>query len=311
MVTKTTQTEIRRVCSVCNQENYDYWYKPSQSPGPIVQCKGCGFVYVNPIQSDKALIQEGPVLDDRPAYLLESSDLNDIQGSWEQPIIEKYLNELHAKKLNAQEALGHINSVVSKRGAMLDFGCFCGVFLSAAAQDGWDCYGLEPLVMPAIYARGHFGLQVTTGTLREDTFPPNFFDVVTAFQVFEHLIHPEEEIEKIRKILKPGGLLLIEVPNIDTIMVKFLRAKHRHFVQDHVSFFSSKTLSELLSRMGFQTRKVYYPTRILSLHHFVWWLGKYNQRLSNSMTRLLPDSDHEKTVRINLGDIVAVIAEKK
>lgn len=311
MTSHSHHTELKRICSICGQKNYDYWYKPAQSPGPVVKCQECGFVYVNPIQSTKALIQEGPVLGNRSIHLLESSNLDEIQGSWEQPIIEKYLKESYAKRLNAREALAHLNDFVPDRGAILDFGCFCGVFLSVAAQDGWDCYGLEPLVMPAIYARGHFDLRVTTDTLRENSYPADFFDAVTAFQVFEHLIYPEKEIEKIDRILKPGGILLIEVPNIDTIMVKLLGSKHRHYVQDHVSFFSHKTLDRLLRRIGFQTRSVYYPTRILSLQHFGWWLGKYNQRLGDSISHILPDPILEKTIRINLKDIVAVIAEKE
>lgn len=311
MKNETNQKEIKRVCSVCGQENYDDWFKPPQSPGPVVQCKGCGFVYVNPVQSAQALINEGPVLHDRPTKLLESASLEDIQGSWEEPIITNYLSELETKKLNAQDALLHINNLVSNRGRILDIGCFCGVFLSVADENKWDCYGIEPLVMPAIYARGHFDLKVTTDTLRSDTYPSKFFDVVTAFQVFEHLTYPRKEIEKIHKILKPSGLLLIEVPNIDTIMVKLLGEKHRHFVQDHVSFFSATTLSQLLEDMGFQIKKVYYPTRVLSLRHFIWWLKKYNQRLSNGVTNILPNVIVQKPIRVNFRDIVAVIAEKK
>lgn len=301
--------EIDRVCAVCGQDDYDLWFKPSQSPGPIVQCKNCGFVYVNPIRSTKALIAEGPVLSGRSAQLLESADLEDIPGSWEEPIINSYLSEVEARKLNAQDALSHIDDLVCNRGKILDVGCFCGVFLSVAAQDGWDCYGIEPLVMPAIFARGHFGLQVTTDTLRPNTYPHRFFDAVTAFQVFEHLIHPREEIQKIRGILKPGGLLLIEVPNIDTVMVKLLGARHRHFVRDHVSFFSAATLSQLLEDMDFQIKEVYYPTRTLSLSHIVWWLGKYSRRVRTGLYRILPEVIGQRSIRVNLKDIVAVIGE--
>lgn len=303
---------MSRVCCICEQDGYEYWFSPSHSPGPIVQCKKCGFVYVNPIETTKSLIQEGPVLKGGSNHLLESSDLGAIQGSWEQPIIEKYMNELPAKQINVKEALTHINKLTKGPGRLLDIGCFCGVFLSVAAQNGWDCYGLEPLVMPAIYARGRFGLRVITDTLRDDTFPFEFFDAITAFQVFEHLVDPDQEIAKIRRFLKPDGLLAIEVPNIDTAMVTLLKAKHRHFVEDHVSFFSAKTLSCLLERMGFQVKEVYYPVRVLSLRHFAWWIEKMNPTLGGYVGRVLsnfhPDT---KTVRVSFGDIVTVIAAKK
>lgn len=301
---------LERACPVCKQNTSDYWFRPSDSPGPVVRCKGCGFVYVNPIQTTKTLIQEGPELGDYPDYLLESSNLEHIEGSWEQPIIEGYLRELAAKEANARDALAHITSLAKNPGTLLDFGCFCGVFLNVASQAGWECYGIEPLVMPAIYARGHFGLRVVTDILRDETYPPEFFDVVTSFQVFEHLIDPEPELDKIRRILRPGGLLVLEVPNIDTIMIKLLRSRHRHFVQDHVSFFSEKTLSLLLGRMGFQVRKVYYPARLMSFEHFIWWLEKYS-RIFNRVTPLLRRRFLESKFRVNLGDIVTVIAQKE
>lgn len=311
MISKAPEVELKRICPICGQSDYFDWYYPPLSPGPVVQCKECGFVYINLIQSSKGLIQEGPVLFDRPAHLLESSNLNDIQGSWEQPFIESHMKELEAKKTNARDALAYINDITEHHSVILDIGCFCGVFLSVASEAGWDCYGIEPLVTPAIHARGRYGLKVVTDTLRENTYPSDFFDVITAFQVFEHLIHPEKEIEKIRKILKPGGLLLIEVPNIDTITIKILGARHRHFVEDHVSFFSASTLGNLLERKGFQIKETYYPTRVLSVHHFIWWLGKYNQKLSKGIVRFLPQWILNKSIRINLKDIVAVIAEKK
>jgi 2-polyprenyl-3-methyl-5-hydroxy-6-metoxy-1,4-benzoquinol methylase len=303
---------MRRVCCVCEQDNPDYCFRPSRSPGPIVQCKTCGFVYVNPIETTKSLIQEGPVLNGRAPRLLESSNLDDIEGSWEQPLIERYISELPAKQLNAQEALTHINNLAKIRGTLLDVGCFCGVFLNVASQEGWDCYGLEPLVMPAIYARGRFGVRVTTDTLRDDTYPSELFDVVTAFQVFEHLVDPAQELVRIQRLLKPNGLLVIEVPNIDTAIFKLLRAKHRHFVEDHVSFFSAKTLTYLLERMGFQVREVYYPVRVVSFRHLVWWIERYtSSALGGYLGRVLSSLHFDtKTVGVRIGDIITVIAQK-
>lgn len=147
------------------------------------------------------------------------------------------------------------------KGRLLDFGCFCGIFPSLASLKGYECYGLEPLIMAAIVGWAYLGLNIKTGTLREDTYPHDYFDVVTAFQVFEHLVSPAKELEKIRLCLKPGGFLSVEVPNIDTLGVRLLRSKHRHFVEDHVSFFSAKTLGALMEGMGFRIREVYYPTR--------------------------------------------------
>jgi 2-polyprenyl-3-methyl-5-hydroxy-6-metoxy-1,4-benzoquinol methylase len=302
-----------RICPVCKDNNYQTWFRPAQSPGPVVACNHCKFVYVNPVENSKALIREGPVLGDRPSHLLGSANLNDIVGSWEQPIIESYMKHLPARQRNAQAALSRLNALQQKRGKILDVGCFCGVFLSVAAQERWECYGIEPLVMPAVYARGRFGLNITTGTLDDSVYKQDFFDVITAFQVFEHMLDPKKELERIYRLLKPGGLVLIEVPNIDTLGVKILGHRHRHFVQDHVSFFSIETLSHLLEKTGFEVLAHYYPTRYLDTEQFVQWLEKHKWIFGERLAPLIQALFQRlgtKMIQINLRDIIALIAKK-
>jgi 2-polyprenyl-3-methyl-5-hydroxy-6-metoxy-1,4-benzoquinol methylase len=304
---------MKRLCPVCGSDDPRFFFRPSRSPGPIVKCNRCHFVYISPIQTTKSLIQTGPVLNDRSPSLLHSSNLDEIEGSWEQPIINAFMRELAAKQKNAKEALAHIDSLAKKRSKLLDIGCFCGVFLSVASQHGYDCYGLEPLVMPAIFARGQFGLKIITDVLKENTYPHDFFDVVTAFQVFEHLLDPAKEIAKIRPFLKQGGLLVVEVPNIDTLTVRILRARHRHFVEDHVSFFSADTLGTLVESMGFKIRKIYYPARVLSLQHLAGWIQRYvSDALGNRLSQLLRLCRlGSLTISLCFGDIVTIIAEKE
>jgi SAM-dependent methyltransferase len=302
-----------RVCHVCESDRYRTLYRPAKSPGPVVQCEACGFVYVNPIQDEKSLIQDGPILGDRPASFLESADLSLIPGNWEAPIIESYMREAPAKRENAREALSHLEGLLPERGRILDFGCFCGLFLDVAAQQGWDAYGLEPLVIPSIYARGTFGLNITTDTLHEDSFPADFFDLITSFQVFEHIVNPVPEIEKLKGFLKPGGYIMIEVPNIDSLGVRILGSRHRHYVEDHVSFFSGDTLPRFLDRSGFDVCEVYYPKRALGLPHLAWWLGKVTHPdLGEFLGRMVHKVKLEdKMLTFGVGDIVSVIGRKR
>ena len=301
--------EMIRNCSVCEGVAYKTWYQPRFSQGPVVQCTNCGFVYVNPLQSSKAIIEDGPVLKGRPKDLLACADISVINGDPDEILVEQYKEETNAKTANAQDALCRILPIIPSKGKILDIGCFCGVFLNAAKLDGWDVYGLEPLVIPAIYARGFYGLDVITDTLREGLYPADFFDAVTAFQVFEHLLNPENEVKKIKKILKPGGVLLVEVPNIDTLTVKVFGRRHRHYVHDHISFFSPKTLSLLLTQSGFRVKTVYYPARVISVKYLIWWLGKFIKELE-MLYSIVPQSLQAKMLRIYSGDIFAVIAEK-
>lgn len=313
---RSTQTDKRissanlvRTCPVCGGNRTRPFLAPPKSPGPVVKCETCGFVFVNPITATRALIEKGPGIGRNAAHLLTSANLDAIKGSWEEPLLESGKSEFPAKRLNAKDALHRLAKYAKTRGTLLDLGCGTGLFLSVAAQEGWDCYGIEPLAMHSIFARGYFGLRVVTDTLSDETYPPEFFDAVTSFQVFEHLIHPDEELEKIKRILVPHGHVLIEVPNIASMGVKLLGGKHRHFVQDHVSFFSARTLSDMLERHGFTVQEVYYPTRIMSLRHLNMWLVR-SGAMGSSLQKNLPPWLHEKFVRLNLRDIVAVIGKK-
>lgn len=174
-------------------------------------------------------------------------------------------------------------------------------------------FGLEPLPATAVYARSKFGLNIITDTLRETTYPPEYFDVITSFQVFEHLPSPEEDIKKLRRFLKKDGLILIEVPNYNTWSMKILRSHHRHFVGDHVNFYSKETLQLFLENNGFKVIKHYHPTRRMSVRHLTKrWLSRYTPKpiATISHEAIKRTFLWEYIIGLNIGDIIAVIARK-
>ena len=299
-------------CNLCGANDGQVLFRPPQSPGPVVRCRGCGLVYVSPRKNTKMIISEGPEIGNYPSRLLTSSDLGDLSGCWEKSLIEEEEAELSARVVNAHRALDRIEQLMSDKGTILDLGCFCGTFLHVAAERGWATYGIEPLVGLAIYARAKFGLNVITDTLRDDSFPPEFFDVVTAFQVFEHLPDPARELTRLWRILKPGGLVVIEVPNIDTVWVRLLGKYHRHFVQDHLYFFSPQTLEALLRKAGFTVLKIQAWPRTLSLRKMAWWIGRVGGvpfgKVVTTAARCLNLQD--SMITVDLGDIICAFARK-
>ncbi len=306
-----------RPCPVCGKQQARNLYRPKDAPGIVAQCDNCNMVYVAVVADAKALIFDGPVrYDEIDDSVLTGSDLSAVAGSWEMRLLSDKLAEWPALRRNAQDALhhleNHINSYTTDR-QLLDFGSGWGFFLAVAQEQGWQAHGLEPLPASSVYARATFGLDIVTDTLRPDSFPPESFDAVTAFQVFEHLPFPGENLRQLAVMLRPGGLILIEVPNIDTWSVRLLRSHHRHFVQDHLNFFSAETLGRLLQATGFEVIDRYFPTRRMSVRHLINQWG--NRFLPKGATRSLRNAAKkaglwEKTVALNLGDIVAVIAQK-
>jgi SAM-dependent methyltransferase len=270
-------------------------------------------VYVSHIEDDNALILDGPEIHDLDQRLLTSYSVEDIAGSWELPFIEEKVEEWRATRFGATVALDLIEQLRQPPGRLLDFGCGSGFFLGEAKERGWEPFGLEPLPGHATHARARFGASVVTDTLHEDTFPPHFFDVVTSFQVFEHLPDPVGNLSLLHRNLKPGGVILIEVPNIDTWSIRLFGKRHRHFAQDHLNFFSARSIALFLEERGFLVKNTYSPARQMTVRHLITFWGR--RYLPEVVTDLMEwFIKHlglwERIVKVNLGDILTVIASK-
>ena len=305
-----------RPCPVCGRQTARLLYRPAAAPGPVSECCGCSMVYVAEVTDNRALIVEGPVVPEGvDPRILTSSNLDDVRNSWEFELLPLKEAEWPAVRRNAAHALRRLDKHArlgpSDR-RILDFGSAWGFFLAVAKEHGWEAYGLEPLPASAVYARAKFGVTVKADTLREDTFPAQFFDAITAFQVFEHLPNPAGDLALLRRMLRNGGILLIEVPNIRTWSVRVLRSRHRHFVQDHLNFFSAETLRRLLTETGFEVVDEYCPTRRMTVRYLIeCWAARCLPALVPVLRSIAKRAGAwDRVVAINIGDIVAVIARK-
>jgi len=141
-------------------------------------------------------------------------------------------------------------------GEILDVGCGNGGWLIRLKNAGWKTRGVE-IDEPAAQAANEAGLSVFCGTLIDAGFPDNSFDVVRLHYVFEHLINPNETLDEIHRILKPDGIVLIRIPNIDSAMFKLF--KENWFALDiprHVFHYTPKTFSNLANQHKFKIIKV-------------------------------------------------------
>lgn len=308
---------MNRHCPVCNQQQTKYLFRPSASPGPVSRCLNCGMVYIANIEDDHGLIFDGPVIySHTKPDITTSSNLNDIKALWEYNALPGKEAEWPALRQNANDALQriefHVNQPATK-GKILDFGSGWGFFLAAARERGWIPFGLEPLPACSVYARAKLALNIITDTLRDDTYPSDYFDAIASFQVFEHLPHPDQDIQILYRILRLDGIILIEVPNFDTWTMRLMKSRHRHFVQDHLNFFSRETLTQFLTGNHFKVVDSYFPKRRMSIRHlFNFWLPKYLPAfIVDILGRAFQNTVlWETTLGINLGDIVAIIARK-
>ena len=144
-------------------------------------------------------------------------------------------------------------------GRLLDVGCSTGLFLRAARAIGWDGQGLEYSPDSSRIAREQHHLEVKTGELQAGTYAPASFDVVTMWDVIEHVPDPYATLIQIHRILDEDGQVLLKTPNADGLFPRLsLRLAGRLGFWGHAEppghlfQFSVATLSRLAERAGFR-----------------------------------------------------------
>jgi 2-polyprenyl-3-methyl-5-hydroxy-6-metoxy-1,4-benzoquinol methylase len=147
-------------------------------------------------------------------------------------------------------------------GKVLDIGCGRGLLLNKLRQRGWDVLGTELSDRAAHHARNALRLPVTTQSLQEARFPDAEFDLVILWHVLEHMHSPHAVLSEVRRILKPGGRLLLAVPNFGSWEARWGRGHWFHLnVPGHLTHFTPRTLKRALDMAGFGiVRKSYFST---------------------------------------------------
>lgn len=205
------------------------------------KCMKCGMVFANPqyFGQDLARLYTG------------KEDLENIIGLYERIATAAVLAGYNS-------ILDCIEGYLPGRGRLLDYACAAGHFMEQASKRGWEAYGLDIAPWTRIAAERRGVANVSIGTLDEISFPDKYFDFVNAAQVFEHLPNPKKDLAEICRILRPGGVLYIDVPNYRTLPIIF--NKDDFMLNDppqHINYFTAKTVHRLLSTPDLEIVKVY------------------------------------------------------
>ena len=146
------------------------------------------------------------------------------------------------------------------RGRMLDVGASSGGLVKQAADRGFDAAGLEPSADICEMARRAHGVTMYCGTLAEQEFADGAWDILTLHDVLEHMFEPVEEIREMRRVLAPGGLLVIETPSTSS------RNHTEQGVEwstisplEHVHLFNEANAERILIENGFRVIDLYSP----------------------------------------------------
>lgn len=164
----------------------------------LEQCDNCGLLYLTPRPTRKELRKHYPT-----DYHPFASAVEDETSFFER-VVKRYGVLRRCRAITRRQ----------QQGRLLDVGCSTGIFLNELRRHGqWEVYGVEPIESAAEFAQKRFGLQVFQGTLLDSNYPDEFFDVVTMWDVLEHVAKPSDNLREIHRILKRDGWLIIKVPN--------------------------------------------------------------------------------------------------
>lgn len=136
-------------------------------------------------------------------------------------------------------------------GALLDLGCSSGAFLQTLGGKSWDLFGVEMSEKSAKQAQAKSGAHVFVGDILNAQFRAESFDVITCFDVFEHLYEPRRVISRIAEWLKPGGIFYVLVPNVDSAEGRIFKGYwHGLELPRHLFHYCPKSLKFLAESVG-------------------------------------------------------------
>lgn len=256
----------------------------------IVKCRNCGLVYTNPHRQASAILHD-----------------------YEEVVDPLYLEEREGRVLTFRRNLRPLEELMPpvQGRRLLDVGCHIGVFLEIAQERGWDAWGVEPSHWAARKAQSR-GLRVIEGTLDDAHLAEESFDVITMWDVIEHLTDPLGELRESHRLLKKGGLICIHTMNIESPLARLMGPRWPWLMEMHLYYFSPRTLGEMLRKAGFTVVKMVNQGRFLRLGYLTTRVEPYSSLIARGMGKLVTALGlRDKAVPINLGDLFTTFAQKE
>ncbi|MCW5877448.1 MAG: class I SAM-dependent methyltransferase [Anaerolineales bacterium] len=233
-------------CNLCGADEYEVVYPPRyeeakpdeiantfRSSGDevlldqLVRCKSCGLLYLNPrLRSDVVI------------------------GGYSDGTDELFVSQAAGRERTFAKSLKLIERLRPGRGRLLDVGTAGGSFLAVAQRAGWQVAGCEPNRWMSEWAKQHYGLDVVPGTIHDMQLADESFDVVSLWDVLEHTPDPKTTLSECARVLKPGGLLVVNYPDIDSLVARLMGRRWVFLLSVHLYYFTPPTLKRMLAEMG-------------------------------------------------------------
>jgi len=185
-------------------------------------------------------------------------------------------------------ALKKVSKYIPPPGAcVLDIGTAGGAFLDAATQYGYDASGMEPSAYLVEKGKQR-GLRIEQGVIESHSFQSQSFDMVCLWDVIEHLPDPKASLIEIRKLLKPGGILLVNFPDIGTWQARLAGRRFWWILSVHLHHFTRRSIANICDRTGFDVFHFRPYWQILTFGYLEQMAAHYRMPLASLIARLTP-----------------------
>ncbi|MBN8639772.1 MAG: class I SAM-dependent methyltransferase [Anaerolineae bacterium] len=275
-------------------------YCPENERG-LVECQNCGLVFVSPRPDAHEL------------YALYGETYFQNSDSGTVGYTNYVRDEANIRK-TFQRRLSRLERFVGRKGKLLDVGCAAGFFLAEAQARGWQVEGLDVSSFAVNYTRDRFGFPAAHGSFTELDFERGSYAMVSLWDVIEHVPDPKAYIQRAAELLQSGGTIALATPDVDSIPAHITGKRWVGYKlsEEHLYYFSPKTLGRMLTEAGFEVVDVYHVGKYVTLRLFLDRLGMYLPPLAKplqSLERAFRLS--EWSLYVNPFDIIAITARKR
>ena len=258
----------------------------------VCRCAGCGLVRLNPRLAEARL----PEFYEREYF---AGDHATGYDSYEQdaPLYEKTF----ARRLR-------LVSRFKQAGRLLDIGCGLGYCLNVAARAGFEPYGLDVSAYAVAQALARFPDRVRQGLLAPGLFPDKFFDVVTMFDLFEHVYHPRTFLATLHAVTRDDGVVVITTPNHESLLARLSgRNWVSYKIPEHVYYYTPATLRRMVAPL-FAVELIRSEGQYCSLEFLAERVKTLSRPVGRMMLRAVRGlGAQDRAVYVNSGSMTAVL----
>jgi len=258
------------------------------SPGTILRCRTCGFAFRQSRFNEEQLADLYRKMDPR-VYQAEMRGRNRTA-------------ERHLRIVTENSRFnGH-------PGYLLDIGCASGIFLLKALEAGWQVAGIEPsevLYKEAVERIGSRGT-ILPLILEEADFGDLRFDAITLWDVLEHVVDPMNIMKRCHDLLKPGGCLFLNVPDLDSFEARFLGRRWPLLLPEHMNYFNRPSLKLCAEKSGLELVRFGRRPAQFSAQYVLYRLSQHQIPMAGLLSGAAKTALGRILIPVSLGETYAV-----